>query len=450
MGAVSSEAAPAGSEQLSDASWQGLTLSWILSVGWCITEPTPMHCTLVLAFLAAFTATAADTYGLPPELLNLAKIKLRMRETLVRQPNYTCLEQIERSSRRAPKRRFELLDVMRLEVALVEGKELYAWPGSAKFEESDLSKLVPAGGAIGNGNFALFAHQVFASNIPVFTFQGEVELNGRRTLKYDYTVPQMQSGFHLKVSAREAVVGFHGSFWADLDNHDLLRLDVIADDLPPKLGLDQASTTMEYRRARIGERDFLLPASSELSMISLNGDENRNRIQFSGCRQYSGESVLSFGEAPASLEPEPVKVEKATLEVPVNLEFEATLDAALDTGDAMIGDPITATLNGPLKHKHNVLFPKGAKLLGRIVRMDRRGEYLVLDIRFSEIESDTGHSSLSASIQDVNLLSSSHLRRPPNARTPLAFLSSRVRLPKGLRFRLRTEAPATNSETVRN
>src|SRR4051794_5160033 len=114
-----------------------------------------MHARLLLLALCAEVCPGQDT-GLRPDVLLLSRIKIKMAETLRTQPNYTCLQRIERSQRRLPKHRYELLDNLRLEVALVEGKELFAWPGSKKFEDTELHQMV-TGGAIGNGNFALHA-----------------------------------------------------------------------------------------------------------------------------------------------------------------------------------------------------------------------------------------------------------------------------------------------------
>jgi hypothetical protein len=71
---------------------------------------------------------------LAPEVLLLARVKTHMGQVLSRLPNYTCLETIERSRRRASGKRFELVDALHLEVAFVDGKELFSWPGERSFK----------------------------------------------------------------------------------------------------------------------------------------------------------------------------------------------------------------------------------------------------------------------------------------------------------------------------
>src|ERR1700694_3900221 len=140
---------------------------------------------------------------LAPEVLLLAHIKAKMADNLARLPNYTCTETIERSTRRAPSRRFEMLDTVRLEVALVEGNEMFGWPGAKRIDESDITKLVS--GTIGNGDFALMARNLFLTNSAQFKYAGETDLEGRRAARFDYVVPLIASGYRLKVLPREAL-----------------------------------------------------------------------------------------------------------------------------------------------------------------------------------------------------------------------------------------------------
>src|ERR1017187_1506198 len=174
---------------------------------------------------------------------------------------------------------------------------MFAWPGARKFEQTDLTEMVTAG-AIGTGDFALHAKAVFQDPAPRFKWIGEAQLRGHRAEQFDFVVPLLESGYHLKNSGREAVVGFHGSFWADADTHEVLRLDVNADDIPEELGIASVEDVMDYDRVKIGNSEFLLPVGSDLSIVDLSGNQSRNRTQFKSCRQYTGESVLTFAEAP--------------------------------------------------------------------------------------------------------------------------------------------------------
>src|SRR5215472_13590336 len=108
----------------------------------------------------------------------LARIKNHMMETLARQPNYTCLETVERSRRDGSTHKFRLEDTLRIEVALVDSKEMFAWPGSKQFEDRDFRELIPTG-TFGTGDFALHSRSVFGGNVANFEARGEEKLDGR-------------------------------------------------------------------------------------------------------------------------------------------------------------------------------------------------------------------------------------------------------------------------------
>jgi hypothetical protein len=386
----------------------------------------------------------AQPAELSPDLLLLAKIKTNMEATLRRQPDYTCVQQVERSQRLAPRQRFELVDMLRLEVALVNGKELFAWPGSKKFEDTELRHMV-SGGAIGNGNFALHARAVFMSNAPVFTFRGEETVGGRRAVRFDFSVSLLNSGYHIRVNDREAIVAYRGSFWADPETADVIRLVVDADDLPPTLGLSRATDRMDYTRIPIGSGDFLLPAASELTMTDLNGNENRNRTRFNACRQYTGESVLSFAEPQTEeIAAAPAQPESAPEELPGGLVAEVRLETDIDSRKAMVGDPVEAVLEHPIQRKHRVFMPRGTTLAGRIVRFERRSGENLLDIQFTEARSVSSHWILLARVEDIRTAFSKN-----GAELGVVTMKGeRIHLPKGVHMTLRTEE-ATHSEPER-
>jgi hypothetical protein len=331
---------------------------------------------------------------LAPETLLLAKIRLHMVENLQHQPNYTCVETVERSNRTGASRKFQLNDTLRLEVALVDGKEMFGWPGAKKFEDTDLRTIVPTG-AIGNGNFALHARAIFHGSAAQFDYRG-VE-NG--AVRYDFRVPLMLSGYQIRVAEREAIVGYHGSFLADAETLDVRRIEVVADDIPRRLGLAEAIDEVEYGRVHIGDSEFLLPSSSQLTMVDLDGQQHRNRVRFASCRQFSGESVLTFDEAPSESKAPPAQVPE--IEVPEGLGLTLSLLDAVDANHAVIGDPVRARLESALKQKNHVLFPKGAMVAGRVTRIDKREQYTIIGIEFSEIESDTARARIKPAFDDL-------------------------------------------------
>src|SRR5260370_12359810 len=114
---------------------------------------------------------------------------------------------------------------------------------------------------------------------------------------------------------------------------------------------------MEYRRARIGDGDFLLPQSSELVMIDLAGNANRNRTQFTACRQYAGESKLSFVESTPDVAPPVPPVKPISL--PAGLTMEIRLQTPIQSGRSATGHPARAIIAHDVRKDGEIVAPKG-------------------------------------------------------------------------------------------
>lgn len=393
---------------------------------------------------------------LPPELLQLAKIKLKMEENLGGLPNYTCTQVIERSRRDKPTKRYRLIDTVRLEVALVGGKELFSWPGERNFQDRELGDMV-GGGAIGNGNFALHAKAVFLSNTANYRWVGEELVKGRRSLRYDYAIPQFRSGLSLRVGPLRGIAGARGSFWVDAETLDLIRLDVHAEDIPAQLPISASSDSLEYARVAIGEHNYLLPKSSEMVLVDLYGNESRNRVELSNCRQYLGESTLVFDEAPrAEAAPAP---KPEVFDVPADLDLEIFIDKMPDVEQGAIGDRITGTVYRDARLSKVVVIPHHATVTGRISLLegDPPGGAVLVGLELTEVEFPGHRGRLKAHLLEAGtfavldsgrLLSPgfdqaqrARIRMPLNTRNVFVIPSnSGPRAKLSMRTRWRTEA----------
>jgi hypothetical protein len=335
--------------------------------------------------------------SLPPDVLLLARIKTKAAENLRSLPNYTCTETIERFKRGPNAKKDELVDRVRLEVALVDGKELFSWAGAGKFEEKGIAEIVGGGSAIGNGAFALHAKHVFLSPLPTFTYVGETALNGRPAIRYDYRVSQMVSTNRIRAGSNSSIVGYHGSFWVEKDTLDLIRLEVHS-DIPPSLDLSASSDVMEYHRECIGGAGFLLPQWSELLMIDREGNQSRNLTRLSECRQYAGESVLRFGDPiPDAASP---SARAKLIQLPAGLKVELRLETPIHSASSATGDPVKAVVSRNVTRNGKTLIPKGAVLTGRITLLRKRADRYVVGLDFAAIEFDNGRGQFRASLKD--------------------------------------------------
>jgi hypothetical protein len=311
--------------------------------------------------------------GNEPEGL-LERVRTRMREQLTQLPDYVCQQEVERFSRNSAEKPWDKVDVLRLEVALVGKKEMYARPGAGQFDERPLAEMIGKG-TVSTGQFGVLAQQVFLGTGVKFTYRGESERAGKVAYEYDYDVQPDRSTYRLRTGGGESVVGFQGAFWVDAETEDLARLEVQAYDIPEPLGLAEANSQLNYARRAIGDQEVLLPVAASLAVIGTDGLENLNRIQLSSCRQFQSESKVKFAgvEVKEELEePEPVAASAAAASLPDGTVLELALEANVDLTKMVIGDSVRAVVARPARPSgEQMLVPQGTVVLGRVVRLEK-------------------------------------------------------------------------------
>lgn len=356
---------------------------------------------------------------------DLAKIKAAVEENLSRLPNYTCTESIEQSERLLidGKPKVTFLEKTRLEVAFVEGKELFGWPGAAKMDQSDVAKMIQ--GAIGNGYFGLFSKTIFL--VPSTTFQNAntTELDGRPAVHYEYRVPQLTGAYFIKTGTASAVVGFHGSFWANPVTHDLIRITVLADDIPPVLGIASTSSLLDFERQRIGSSTFVLPRGAQLVVTDADGPEKQVRLSFAGCHQFIGEAELKFDDPATESLAAKVAGPIQYVVLPENFKVDFNLDTAIAWDSSASGDPVHGTLRDAIRSDGETVAPKGAAISGRIAHLAMRGDSYYVELNLISLDFPGGHADLAGrqnSLQVTGL--------------PLVYRSAKFKLSRGARLSL--------------
>ena len=348
----------------------------------------------------------------------LARIQRRIDENLERMPNYTCVETMERFSRQRDAHEFQPIDRLNLEVAESGGKELFARAGAQRFEEKHPSEFA-SWGAAGNGEFSGYARSVFVSGRAAFHYVGNEECEGRPAIRYDYAVSAAGSGFKVVHFDKSAVVPFHGSFWADPDSFDLIRLDVVADQIPRELDMDVLSTQLDYARFHIGEADFLLAQSSTMLLTHFTGMAQRNRTEFTHCRQYAGSATISFDDTPASGEP----ASSSELMIPPGLRIHIDLSKPIALPAAKVGDALLGTVTAAVVANGRRIIPAGADVIGRLRGIRRADKRDVLTLEFSEIRFPGGDARFFAELERVRLRRGSAKMLEPSGLPGVAVVS---------------------------
>ncbi len=354
----------------------------------------------------------------------LVKIKSAVEDNLDRLPNYTCTESIQRFERPLidGQRKLMMSEAVRLEVAFVDGSELFGWPGASKMDEADIGKMID--GSIGNGYFGLFSQNVFSAPSATYQYVNDDALDGKPAVHYDYHVPKSSGLYVIRGSPGSVVVGFHGSFWVNPATLDLIRMTVTVDDPPVVLGISATSSVLDFERKPIGSSSFVLPRAAQLLVVDTDGMEKENRLSFAGCHQFVGESVLKF-DVPASEPAAAAKAAIARITLPDDFTVDFNLDTPIEWGRSAGGDPVRGTLRESVGTDAGVVAPKGAVLSGRIAHLALRGDLYYVQLKFNSLDFNGGRADLDGRRNGVSVKD-----------FPLIYTSTKFKLARGARLTL--------------
>jgi hypothetical protein len=344
---------------------------------------------IALAFGLIFVPTLTPQ-GLPADVLLLSRVRRHVKEELQRLPNISCLETVERAHK--PKNgKMQPLDTVRLEVLTNGTKELYASPGDRKFSDTPPIEWVGSG-VLGNGFFGLYLKSVIVDENSSYSWKGDEEIDGRRLARWDYRIPLMFSGQTFELEDGSGRVSLHGSFWADPATGDVVRLTIVAGDIPPTLPLSDAGWSIDYTPTAVGSgMNVLLPDSADFHMTKLSGEASEDRFAFTQCHSFAAESTIRFDEPDTSNEPQrfsAAAIDDIVRTLPPGLRIPIKLKTGISNG-AAVGTLIDGVVPSNVALKGKTVIAAGSPVRGRIRRLERYGSpqpYFVVAIEYTEIE----------------------------------------------------------------
>jgi hypothetical protein len=425
----------------------------------------------LLALVTAPRVNAAADHD-PGAVLKRAIAKVL--EAGRRMPNYTCVETVTRVFYRPRAESFARacsvimqqrehptldmvlhpysMDRLRLDVTMADRGEIFSWAGASKFDDAGIEHLVGEG-PIGTGAFGAFLMVVFREDQGKFVFVRDVSSNGRKLMEYSYRVPLSDSRYKIKAGDQWVFTAYRGTFQVDPEADDVVQLVVQTEELPLATGSCMSMSSMDYAPVQIGLSQFLLPIQMKQRWVDPTGNEVENTTTFQACREYKGESTLTFlPEGDAVPAADRKTVAPTIPPIPAGLRFSLVLSPPIDTTTAAAGDLFTGTLAEPLKDaKSKVLAPKGSLVEGRIVRLEtlERPPQVFLALRPRSVEVKGAKTPLAAALDWQSAVIANrdalkkrvefYLPKPGEERTGLfRFLGDRVTTPKGFRTEWRT------------
>ena len=345
-----------------------------------------MRYALLFTWAIGFAAPGAE-YD-PVEVLRRATQKVLASARSI--PNYTCVETVRRDyfepaaatlpracSVLLEQRRHPTLDMalwlystdrLRLDVTMATGREIYSWLGENHFDDAGIDHVVRSG-PFSTGSFAGNLTAVFEADVKRFTFNGPKAVDNRILMEYSFHVAKAESHYSVKLRDSWAIVAYSGTFEVDPQTADVVRMTIVTEDVPPATGVCQTATAMDLAWIQLGAGQFLLPKRSSQHFVYPNVQETENTTVFSNCREFRGESTISFGDQPVADDVAQGHSTKA-LFLPGGLSLSFALTTSIQTDTAAAGDSFSARLVDALRdEKGRILAPKGTVVEGHLTRV---------------------------------------------------------------------------------
>jgi len=323
------------------------------------------------------------------------QVRGKVLDSARRVPRYTCVQTIDRNQYHSqygtkPAPWLFWRDRLRLDVAVLNGRETFAWAGARQFETTDVEQLTSSG-SWGAGDFASFLSGVFGLETTRISLLREEKSPAGLSALFGFDVPVDTSHYVYRSRGwgERRVIGYHGTFLVDERNAELKRLTVETDHFPAGEEMYQVEDTMDYHRVKIGDGEFLLPETSKMKIVFYDGQESRNETHYSDCREYRAESTIGFGDnddAAGSSSTPDLKT-PAQRKLPPNLRLQIGLKSPIRSETAAAGDTVTAVILRDIKgvaRANDIVH-------GRILRLEQfvsPSPRWVVAIRFNRIETN--------------------------------------------------------------
>ena len=221
---------------------------------------------------------------------------------LAQLPNYTCHEVINRMLWPAGGISGARQEQVEVEVAFLGRQELFAKPGEGSFTEKSIAKLVPPG-TIPAAPLERTPAICFLGDAASFHYAGICKKDGHKAYRYDFEVPEDKSVFWVQHDKEQGIVGYEGAIWADFETLDLVRIEIKADQITPRLRVRSVTEKMRYSIVKMKDSEFLLPYRSELEVSDSTGNFSTNAVELRQCKEYRGNSshhIRRTDDAPAT------------------------------------------------------------------------------------------------------------------------------------------------------
>ena len=239
-------------------------------------------------------------------------------------PDFICTEVTRRLAAAAPGTRYggqagdsphwQAIDTLTVRLSYFEQKEDYKLilHNSATVTNQDVRSV---GGSQSFGDFGSMLKEIFEPSTQArFEWDHWGTLRGQRVMEFSYKISQERSQYHLVVdNNRSIITAYHGIVAVDPNTHVVLRVSVIAENIPADFPVKSAEDILDYDYQDISGNTFLLPLKATVT-ANLGDYLSRNDKEFRIYRKYSADAVIKYDTEETG--PPPPLEENKTKETP--------------------------------------------------------------------------------------------------------------------------------------
>jgi hypothetical protein len=117
----------------------------------------------------------------------------------------------------------------------------------------------------------------------------------RPAYRYDYSIDQPHSSWHLDIGTAILTPGYGGSIWFDKETSRVLRVEMSARALPVSFPANRVEWTVDYDFVNVAGGTYLLPKDSETRNCQRETSVcERNATEFKNYKEFSADSNITF------------------------------------------------------------------------------------------------------------------------------------------------------------
>jgi hypothetical protein len=232
----------------------------------------------------------------PPDSVEQKKIIEAARDyalTYTKQlPNFICLQLTRRYYDPSGGNNWASLDKIATKLTYFEQQENYELVNVAGSDKA--TSYWSLGGTLSAGEFGSLLYDIFdPASAATFQWDHWGMLRGHNCYVYSYSIDQPHSRYHVVYQKKDDIVpAYNGRVFIDKDTEVILRATLVP-VLPAGFGVKQASVTLDYDYASIGDSQYLLPLKV-LVDSHVDRMHTKNEVEFRLYQKYGTNVTLKF------------------------------------------------------------------------------------------------------------------------------------------------------------